>query len=272
MTKRAAIRTGTGAAALALAAMLAAPAAAAGQVWGYIDARGVAHFASERVDERYTLFYRGGDSFDTRSGPGADNPPAEDRPAIPLKLQQFFEVSPVYKQVRPHLREAALRHGIDYDLLKALIVAESGFDRAAVSHKGAIGLMQIMPATAERYGLAGDERTPLEAKLKDPKTNIGIGTRYLRFLLDLYPGQLDLVLASYNAGEGAVQRAGNRIPNYKETQDYVRTVMRLYQGFKPPVEARRQSPLRVRMELMGRQAPAAAGQAAGAVTQLAQQP
>lgn len=274
MTTLAAIRNASGAVALALACAWAVPtAAAASEVWGYIDARGVAHFASERVDERYQLFFRGGDSFDTRAGPGAHNPPPDARPGIPLKLQQFFEVSPVYKQVRPHLREAALRHGIDYELLKALIVAESGFDRTAVSHKGAIGLMQIMPATAERYGLSGDARMPLEAKLKDPRTNIGIGARYLRFLIDLFPGQLELALASYNAGEGAVQRAGNRIPNYKETQDYVRTVMRLYQGFKPPVEARRQSPLRVRMELLGRQPPVPSGASAGSGgTQLAQQP
>lgn len=229
------------------------PAASRADVWGFIDARGVAHFASSQVDERYTLFYKGDESFDTRSGIGAFNPPPELRPEIPAKLQTFFEVSPTYKLVLPHLREAAARHGIEIALLQALIVAESGFDRAAISPKGAVGLMQIMPATAERYGLVGDDKTPIEAKLSDPKTNIGIGTRYLRFLLDLFPGQLELALASYNAGEGAVQRAGNRIPNYKETQDYVRTVTRLYQGLKPAPESRRlQQPQRVHVELPGR--------------------
>ncbi|MFT3720240.1 lytic transglycosylase domain-containing protein [Pseudorhodoferax sp.] len=257
---------------LALAASLW-PAASRADVWGYIDARGVAHFAERQVDERYTLFYKGDESFDTRSGAGAFNPPAEERPALPPKLQNFFDVSPTYKLVKPHLREAARKHGIEVELLQALIVAESGFDRTAVSPKGAVGLMQIMPATAERYGLTGDAKTPIEAKLADPKTNIGIGTRYLRFLLDLFPGQLDLALASYNAGEGAVMKAGNRIPNYKETQEYVRTVMRLYRGLKPPVEARRQSPLRVRMELRGRPPQAAADAATTVVaTQLAQQP
>lgn len=253
-------------AALALAASLW-PAASRADVWGFIDARGVAHFASSQVDERYALFYKGDDSFDTRSGVGAFNPSAELRPTIPAKLQNFFEVSPTYKLVKPHLREAAAKHGIEVELLQALIVAESGFDRAAVSPKGAVGLMQIMPATAERYGLTGDAQTPIEAKLTDPKTNIGIGTRYLRFLLDLFPGQLDLALASYNAGEGAVQRAGNRIPNYKETQEYVRTVTRLYQGLKPlPESLRLQQPQRVRVELRGR---LPAGDAAA---QLAQQP
>lgn len=251
---------------LSLAATLW-PVASRADVWGFIDARGVAHFASNQVDERYTLFYKGDDSFDTRSGVGAFNAPVEVRPAIPPKLQTFFEVSPTYKMVQPHLREAAAKHGIEYELLQALIVAESGFDRTAVSPKGAVGLMQIMPATAERYGLTGDEKTPIETKLTDPKTNIGIGTRYLRFLLDLFPGQLDLALASYNAGEGAVQRAGNRIPNYKETQDYVRTVTRLYQGLKPAPESRRvQAPQRIRIELRGRP-PVGDG-----ASQLAQQP
>ena len=114
--------------------------------------------------------------------------------------------------------------------------------------------MQIMPATAERYGLASDANTPLEKKLTDPKINIRIGTRYLRDLINMFPGQLELAIASYNAGEGAVQRAGNRIPNYKETQAYVKTVLQLYNGLKPPaavVEYRRQQPMRVRMEFPG---------------------
>ncbi len=242
----------------ALLCGLALPALA--DVWGYIDTRGVAHFATEKVDERYELFYKGQDSFDTREGVGAFNPPpvpAQTVDAVPppARLLSFFEVSPSYKVFKPHLREAARQHQIDLELLQALIAAESGFDATAVSPKGAVGLMQIMPATAERYGLTGDAKTPVEHKLTDPKTNIRIGTRYLRFLLDLFPGQLDLALASYNAGEGAVMKAGNRIPNYKETQAYVQTVMRLYQGLKPPppppvVEHRRQ-PLRVRMELPG---------------------
>lgn len=80
-----------------------------------------------------------------------------------------------------------------------------------------------------------------------------VGTRYLRYLLDLFPGRLDLALAAYNAGEGAVQRAGNRIPAYKETQNYVRTVLGLYAQLKPPapVLAQRAGPGRVRMELSG---------------------
>ena len=244
--------------ALGLALLPALPALA--DVWGYIDPKGVAHFSTEKVDERYELFYKGEDSFDTREGVGAYNPPPAPVAAFEAvpraaRLQNYFEVSPTYKVYKTHLREAARRYGIDLELLQALIAAESGFDHQIVSSKGAVGLMQIMPATAERYGLTGDEKTPVESKLTDPRTNIGIGTRYLRFLLDLFPGQLDLALASYNAGEGAVQKAGNRIPNFKETQGYVQTVTQLYRSLKPPppppvVEQRRQ-PARVRMELPG---------------------
>jgi soluble lytic murein transglycosylase-like protein len=223
-------------------------------VWGYIDPQGVAHFAAERTDERYELFYQGDESFDTTQGLKATSttrPLAA--PTAPPKLLAFFDISPSYKLVKHHLRDASTKLSVDYELLQALIVAESGFNSTAVSPKGAVGLMQIMPATAERYGLVGDAKLSIEQKLFDPKTNIRIGARYLSDLIRMFPGQLDLAVASYNAGEGAVQRAGNRIPNYKETQAYVKTVLQLYNGLKPPaavVEPRRQ-PTRIRMELPG---------------------
>ena len=202
------------------------------EVWGYIDSRGLAHFASEPLDERYQLFFRGGESSDTSHGPGT--PRAVAVPTAPPKLIAFFEVSPSYKQVKHHIRDAARANGIDYELLQALIATESGFDVGAVSPKGAVGLMQIMPATAQRYGVVGDQRTSVEKKLADPRTNIRTGARYLGYLLNLFPGRTELALAAYNAGEGAVQRAGNRIPNFRETQDYVKTVMQLYSMLKPP--------------------------------------
>jgi len=119
--------------------------------------------------------------------------------------------------------------------------------------------MQIMPATAERYGVTGDAKTPVGKKLFDARTNIKTGTRYLRYLIDLFPGRLELALAAYNAGEGAVQRAGNKIPNFRETQDYVETVMQLYAMLKPPsMTGRGRVPARVRMEL-----PAGGGGAVG---------
>ncbi|HXD39529.1 MAG TPA: lytic transglycosylase domain-containing protein [Ramlibacter sp.] len=236
-------------AALLLAALL--PAARA-DVWGFVDDKGVAHFAPEKMDERYELFFRGGESFDTSSG--IPTPRAVAVPTVAHKLIAFFEISPSYKQVKHHLREASQTHGIDYELLKALIATESGFDARAVSPKGAVGLMQVMPATAERYGVTGDRKMALARKLADPRTNITTGTRYLRYLLDLFPGQLELALAAYNAGEGAVQRAGNKVPNYRETQNYVKTVMQLYIMLKPPAMTpgiKGLSPGRVRVVLPG---------------------
>jgi membrane-bound lytic murein transglycosylase MltF len=90
-------------------------------------------------------------------------------------------------------------------------------------------------------------------QLTDPRTNIRAGTRYLRYLLTKYPGQMELTLAAYNAGEGAVQRAGNRVPNYPETQSYVRTVMQMFAVLKPPavLVEQRKSPARVRMAFSG---------------------
>ena len=229
-------------------------------VWGYIDERGVAHFASEKVDDRYEIFFKGGESFDTSKvmplPADAPRPAAAAAiSAVPPRLLAFFDASPNYKTVKPHLHEAAKTHKIDYELLQALIATESGFDAGAVSPKGAIGLMQIMPDTARRFGVDTDKKMVIEKKLADPKINVKTGSRYLRLLLNMFPGRLDLALASYNAGEGAVQRAGNQIPNYKETQNYVKTVMGLYFGLKPPVAQVAPSeprfPTRIRMEMLG---------------------
>ncbi len=232
-------------------------------VWGFIDERGVAHFANERVDLRYELFYRGGESFDTTKtakAPPEDaspTPRAVAVPTVPAKLRAFFDVSPNFKAIRHHLKDAANTYKVDYELLQALIAAESGFDVQAVSPKGAMGLMQLMPDTARRYGVDGDKKTSIEKKLFDPKINVRTGTRYLRDLIVMFPGKLELALASYNAGEGAVIKAGNQIPNYKETQAYVKTVMQLYVGLKPPAavmvekQQRLVPPTRVRMEMLG---------------------
>lgn len=245
---------------ICVALLLAAPLVARADVWGYIDERGIAHFAAERVDERYALFSRG-TALDTErglepaaaaaSGPTTGLP--EPSPRTP-RLLAYVEASLTYRQVQRHLREASLAHNLDYELVKAVITAESGFDAQAVSPKGAIGLMQVIPATAERFGVTGDARTPVQKKLTDPRTNIRTGTRYLRHLLNLFDGKLDLALAAYNAGEGAVQRAGNRIPDYRETRNYVNTVLQIYASLKPAAAqpAATATPVRrVRMELPG---------------------
>jgi hypothetical protein len=229
--------------------------AAHADVWGYVDEKGVAHFAPDRLDERYALFFRSGESFDTAAGLGkARGRAATARPvAVPTtasKLIAFFEISPSFGQVKHHLREAAKAQRIDYELLQALIATESGFDASAVSPRGAVGLMQVMPATAERYGVTADAKAPVGKQLFDARTNIRTGSRYLRYLIDLFPGRLDLALAAYNAGEGAVQRAGNKIPDFRETRDYVATVMQLYAMLKPPAAlGGGNAPTRVHMEL-----------------------
>jgi soluble lytic murein transglycosylase-like protein len=233
--------------------------AAHADIWGYVDDKGVAHYAAERLDERYEIFFRGGESFDTALAATSASDPLDPAltpvmlPAVASKVLAFFDVSPSYKVVKHHLREASKALNIDYALLQALIATESGFDALAVSPKGAIGLMQVMPATAERYGVTGDKKTSVEKKLSDPGINIKTGTRYLSYLIHLFPDQLELALAAYNAGEGAVQRAGNKIPNYKETQNYVKTVMQLYTLLKPPAMTAdpRKTPTRVRMQMPG---------------------
>ena len=129
--------------------------------------------------------------------------------------------------VLPVVEQAAEDHRLDPALLLAVIHAESVFNPLAVSPKGAVGLMQLMPTTASRYG-TGD--------LRDPRQNIQAGAAHLRYLLGRY-GDVSLALAAYNAGEGAVERYGMRIPPYAETQDYVPRVLSLYRRYQQRDEA-----------------------------------
>lgn len=231
--------------------------AAYADLWAYLDARGITHFAAEPLDERYALFFKGAQfdsSRDMGGGSGAKGAPAAASASSGASLQTYFDIAPGYKSVRHHLRAAAGRYEVDYELLQAVIATESGFDARAVSPRGAIGLMQLMPATAARFGVAAAAGRTVEQRLADPATNVAAGTRYLRHLLDLFEGRMDLALAAYNAGEGAVQRAGQRIPAYRETQNYVKSVMGLYAQLKPPAAqemARRSAPGRVRMQMPG---------------------
>jgi soluble lytic murein transglycosylase-like protein len=224
-----------------LAGLHSAPARA--ELWAYVDGQGVAHFSALQLDERYALFSRGGESFDSGKG-------ARDLVAAPARLLAYFDGSPGYQAVRHLLREASATHGIEYELLQALIATESGFNSRAVSPKGAVGLMQLIPPTAARYGVKADHHAQVEQKLTDPGINIRAGSRYLSDLIKLFPGQIELAIAAYNAGEGAVQRAGNKVPNYPETKNYVKTVMQLYSHLKPPGPGST-GPGRVRLEMMG---------------------
>lgn len=124
----------------------------------------------------------------------------------------------------PAVERHAKAHGLDPDLVHAVIRAESAYRPAAVSPKGAVGLMQVMPATGRRFGVTD---------LESPESNLRAGTAYLRHLLDRF-NDVPLALAAYNAGEGAVMRHGNQIPPYAETQGYVRSILRDYGAVATP--------------------------------------
>ncbi|MGP1629784.1 MAG: lytic transglycosylase domain-containing protein [Giesbergeria sp.] len=137
---------------------------------------------------------------------------------------------PGYAAAKPHLEAAALAQAVDPALVIAVAAAESAFNVQAVSRKGALGLMQVMPATAERYGVPARASASGGASVMEPKLNAEVGSRYLADLLRMFGGDKELALAAYNAGEGAVLKYGRRIPPYPETQQYVERVMRFYRA------------------------------------------
>ena len=140
-------------------------------------------------------------------------------------------------QVDGYLIDAGTKNGIDPLLLYSVMHQESSFKSHAVSPKGARGLMQLMPGTAIRFGVTN---------IFDPRQNIEGGARYLRFLSDRFDGELSLILAGYNAGEGAVEKYGWRIPPYAETQEYVRRISRRYSLIQDPNSALYARPLSTR--------------------------
>jgi membrane-bound lytic murein transglycosylase B len=165
---------------------------------------------------------------DDDSRPGRRTAPLTSPDAIVrVVTSRWTPVASAAWQPPPHwwdvVASTAERHGVDARLIQAVIQVESGYASNARSPKGAIGLMQLMPATAARYGATSAD------SLFDPRVNVEVGVRYLRDLLDQF-GRTDLALAAYNAGEGAVVRHGYQVPPYRETQDYVRKVHRLYKG------------------------------------------
>ena len=131
-------------------------------------------------------------------------------------------------QVDGYLVDSGTRHGLDPLLLYSVMHQESSFKSQAISPKGARGLMQLMPGTARRFGVTN---------IFDPRQNIEGGARYLRFLTDRFNGDLRLVLAGYNAGEGAVEKYGWNVPPYAETQEYVRRISRRYSVIQDPSAA-----------------------------------
>jgi soluble lytic murein transglycosylase-like protein len=124
-----------------------------------------------------------------------------------------------------YIVESSRRYNIDPLLIYSQMHQESSFKVNATSHKGASGLMQLMPATARRFGVT---------KIYDPRQNIDAGVKYMRWLLDTFNGDFVLALAGYNAGEGAVMKYGWRVPPYRETQEYVRRISARYNTISNP--------------------------------------
>lgn len=137
-------------------------------------------------------------------------------------LKGFTTGNPVHDK---YIVESSLKYRIDPLLIYAQMHQESSFKVRATSHKGASGLMQLMPATARRFGVT---------KIYDPKQNIDAGIRYMRWLLDFFDQDVVLALAGYNAGEGAVLRYGRNIPPFRETQEYVRRISARYNSISNP--------------------------------------
>jgi len=170
------------------------------------DAMGVIHLSNVPTDDNYALLIRDAHSC-TQGITHAD------KPARSSKSDHF----------RVIVTQAAQEQNLDQALLQAIIATESGYDPHAISSDGAVGLMQLMPKTAKRYGVKDR---------KDPEQNIRGGAAYLHDLMQQFHNNLPLVLAAYNAGEDAVVRHGNRIPPYAETRRYVPRVLSLYHRYR----------------------------------------
>lgn len=191
-------------AAALLCLLTASGAQAAAGIFGFVDDDGVEHLSNIPDDRRYRLVLSDRDEARTPLGR-----PSRGLLALPLAQRPFHE----------HIQQASSDTGVDAALLHAVITVESGYNPGAVSSKGATGLMQLIPATARRYGTRN---------LLDPAENIRAGARYLKDLLVLFDNNLDLALAAYNAGENSVLRHGRRIPPYAETRRYVPMVVAHY--------------------------------------------
>jgi len=215
-----------------LALLLLATTMARAELWGYVDDKGVPRFATQQLDDRYILFFRGRTSLDA---------PVED-PAERDALERFKR-SPMYRRIVNHptvvrfqslIEQNAKLQSVDPALVKAVVAVESSFEPGAASTRHALGLMQVTLDTAARYGVVGDGKRSAEQKILEPVTNIRVGTRYLHDLLALFDNNLALTLAAYNAGEQAVLRYRNQVPPFPETQEYVKLVQQFYALYRPP--------------------------------------
>jgi soluble lytic murein transglycosylase-like protein len=198
---------------LILCAVLAASGAARASIYGYVE-HGRSHILysdTPPADSRYRLYKK------DRPGRFSERPAVADR-AAGVKRSRYSS----------HILAAARETEVDAALIHAVISVESGFNPSARSRAGAVGLMQLMPQTAKRYGVT--DRL-------DPAQNIKGGARYLRDLKVMFDNKLHLVLAAYNAGEEAVMKYGMRIPPYRETVAYVPKVMSHYKRYRAAAPA-----------------------------------
>lgn len=194
---------------------LAAPPAVAADIYKFVDAQGNVVYTDEPAQPPHMRLVK---TWKSWSAPRVTPAALRERRALHTEA----------------ITRAAQAARLSPELVHAVVRAESAYDPAAVSSAGAVGLMQLMPATARRYGVR--DRT-------DPAQNLRGGTHYLRDLLDLFDGDLVLALAGYNAGENAVLRHGRAVPPYAETREYVRRVQDFYaryqqEGLPAPAPAR----------------------------------
>jgi len=187
--------------------LTAAAAAASPKIYTYLDAQGQRHYTDVPDNNRYRLLVLSPNDR-TASGDRYD--------------QQLLAKATQYDSI---IENAAVSAAVEPNLLRAVIVVESGFNSRAVSKRGAVGLMQLMPATASRYGVSN----PFDAR-----QNVHGGARYLKFLIDRFGHDVRLALAAYNAGEDAVQRNGGQIPPFSETMAYVPRVLKIYKMLTEP--------------------------------------
>lgn len=173
-------------------------------IFSFVDENGVAHFTNVPDDARYRVLIAAA-AEGTRAGERVD------ARSVVVNARRF----------EGFIALAADRSNVHAQLLKAVIAVESGFNARAVSPAGARGLMQLMPATARRYGVRD---------VFDPAQNISAGARYLRDLLNRFGNDPELALAAYNAGEHAVERHGRKVPPFRETQRYVPRVLNIYRA------------------------------------------
>jgi soluble lytic murein transglycosylase-like protein len=188
--------------AIFMTTLLAASSIAANaKIYTYMDAQGLRHYTDVPDNNRYRLLVMSPRDR-TASGDRYD--------------AQLLARASQYDSIIEH---AAIAAAVEPNLLRAVIVVESGFNSHAVSKRGAVGLMQLMPATANRFGVSNPY---------DARQNVHAGARYLKFLIDRFGHDISLALAAYNAGEDAVDRNGGQIPPFSETMAYVPRVLKIY--------------------------------------------